>query len=76
MRVIARIWKRVFSSLPASLLGVAMVLTAVPLMGWPFWHWRGGGGGCKNVAEPTSVLLLGAGLISLAVYAKKKNSKK
>jgi hypothetical protein len=29
-----------------------------------------------SVAEPTAILLLGAGLVSLAVYAKKKRSKK
>jgi hypothetical protein len=38
--------------------------------------WKGGGGGCNRVAEPAAVLLLGTGLVSLAVYAKKKNGKK
>lgn len=38
--------------------------------------WGGGGGGSTRVAEPAAVILLGTGLISLAVYAKKKNGKK
>lgn len=38
--------------------------------------WEGSGGGCQSVAEPTAVLMLGAGLVSLGVYAKKKNGKK
>jgi hypothetical protein len=56
---------------------------------WPGWFKRnhthgstttGGttvtGNGTVSVAEPTAILLLGAGLVSLAVYAKKKRSKK
>ena len=69
------IFKRVgklFFGLRASSFGIAMFLTAVPLMA----GWGGRGGGCTRVAEPASVLLLGAGLVSLAVYAKKKNGKK
>lgn len=34
------------------------------------------GGNGYSVAEPMAVLLLGAGLVSLAVYAKKKRGKK
>jgi len=51
---------------------IAMIMVAVPLMG----GWGGGDGSHTSVAEPASVLLLGAGLVSLAVYAKKKNGKK
>jgi hypothetical protein len=54
---------------------------------WPGWwkhnpkagHTTDGsttGGNGYSVAEPTAILLLGAGLVSLAVYAKKKRSKK
>lgn len=32
--------------------------------------------GVVSVAEPAAILLLGAGLVSLAVYAKKKRGKK
>ena len=54
---------------------------------WPGW-WKGNnnggtggtggttGGNGYSVAEPTAILLLGAGLVSLAVYAKKKRGKK
>jgi hypothetical protein len=50
---------------------------------WPGWwkhnpktgHNNEGGNG-YSVAEPTAILLLGAGLVSLAVYAKKKRGKK
>ncbi len=34
------------------------------------------GGGCYRVAEPMAIVLLGAGLVSLGVYAKKKRGKK
>ncbi|GEM_PF-3511514 len=48
---------------------------------WPDWakgdHKHGGSGGNGySVAEPTAILLLGTGLVSLAVYAKKKRGKK
>ncbi|MBE3117722.1 MAG: PEP-CTERM sorting domain-containing protein [Candidatus Atribacteria bacterium] len=50
---------------------------------WPGW-WKhnpktghaNDGGNTYSVAEPTAILLLGAGLVSLAVYAKKKRGKK
>ena len=32
--------------------------------------------GTYSVAEPASIVLLGAGLIALGIYAKKKNNKK
>ena len=35
-----------------------------------------GGGHSYRVAEPAAIALLGAGLVSLGVYAKKKRSKK
>jgi len=50
----------------------ASVLTALPLMA----GWGGGDGSRTSVAEPATVLLLGGGLVSLAVYVKKKNGKK
>jgi hypothetical protein len=35
-----------------------------------------GGGGSYSVAEPAAVVLLGAGLVSLGLYAKRKRNKK
>ena len=56
---------------------------------WPGWFKKnrthttvttngttGGTTGVVSVAEPAAILLLGAGLVSLAVYAKKKRAKK
>ncbi len=37
---------------------------------------RPGGGPIRSVAEPTALVLLGAGLVSLGFYAKKKLGKK
>ncbi len=37
---------------------------------------RHGGGGSYSVAEPAAILLLGAGLVSLGLYAKRKRGKK
>ncbi len=37
---------------------------------------RPGHGGGYSVAEPAAVVLLGAGLVSLGLYAKRKRSKK
>lgn len=37
---------------------------------------RGGRGGRYSVAEPATVVLLGAGLVSLGIYAKRKLGKK
>jgi hypothetical protein len=36
----------------------------------------GGGGPIRSVAEPTAIVLLGAGLVSLGVLAKRKHDKK
>jgi len=56
---------------------------------WPGWFKKHGpnstvtnGGttvppnGTVSVAEPTAILLLGAGLVSLGIYAKRKRGKK
>ena len=37
---------------------------------------RSGGGGRYGVSEPAAVVLLGAGLVSLGLYAKRKRGKK
>ncbi|MCX6574669.1 MAG: PEP-CTERM sorting domain-containing protein [Candidatus Aminicenantes bacterium] len=37
---------------------------------------RGGRGPTYSVAEPSTIALLGAGLVALGVYAKRKNHKK
>ena len=50
------------------------VLAAVPPIG--DGGWGHGDGGTTRVAEPAAILLLGTGLISLAIYARKKNGKK
>lgn len=36
----------------------------------------GAGNGVVSVAEPAAILLLGAGLVSLGLYAKRKRGKK
>ncbi len=35
-----------------------------------------GGGPIRSVAEPAAIVLLGAGLVSLGIYAKRKRGKK
>jgi hypothetical protein len=37
---------------------------------------HGGGNPIQSVAEPAAITLLGAGLVSLGIYAKKKRGKK
>ncbi|MEN6559601.1 MAG: PEP-CTERM sorting domain-containing protein [Acidobacteriota bacterium] len=37
---------------------------------------RHGGGPIRSVAEPATIALLGAGLVSLGIYAKRKRGKK
>ena len=37
---------------------------------------RPGGGPIRSVAEPSAIVLLGAGLVSLVLYAKRKHDKK
>ena len=54
---------------------IAWVVTAISFAGdGP--RRRPGGGGNYSVAEPASIALLGAGLISLGIYAKRKRNKK
>jgi len=38
-------------------------------------HGKGGGGPIHSVAEPASLALLGMGLVSLSLYAKRNKSK-
>ena len=40
------------------------------------WRLGGGPGPTTTAPEPRSIALLGAGLVALSLYAKKKNSKK
>ena len=42
----------------------------------PHRYRRGGGRTHYSVPEPAAVLLLGAGLVALGIYAKRKNGKK
>ena len=54
---------------------IAWVVTAISFAGdGP--RRRPGGGGNYSVAEPAAITLLGAGLISLGIYAKRKRNKK
>ena len=65
---------RVFSFLLLLLGAVSTVANASDLR-----PKRGQGrnrGSIQSVAEPATIVLLGAGLISLAVYAKRKHGKK
>jgi hypothetical protein len=70
-------------SLLLTLFVLSTVASAAEL--WPGWfkhhdHGTTGGGGSTDgqtysVAEPAAVLLLGAGLVSLGLYAKRKRGK-
>lgn len=42
----------------------------------PHRYRRGGGRTHYSVPEPAAVVLLGAGLVALGIYAKRKNNKK
>ena len=54
---------------------IAWVVTAISFAGdGP--RQRRGGGGSYSVAEPAAIALLGAGLVSLGIYAKRKRNKK
>jgi hypothetical protein len=75
-----------------SLILLFFVLSTVAIAAdtWPGWfkkHNNGGtggtggtnggtGNGTVSVAEPAAILLLGAGLVSLGLYAKRKRGKK
>lgn len=54
---------------------IAWVVTAISFAGEGPRR-RPGGGGSYSVAEPASIALLGAGLVSLGIYAKRKRGKK
>jgi hypothetical protein len=66
------------------LIFLSFVLSASA--GWPGWFKKAPGGGTDgdgqgdpgtySVAEPAAILLLGAGLVSLGIYAKRKRGKK
>ena len=62
----------------AALFLMAWVLTAVSYASeGPRWRrHRQHNGGTQSVAEPAAIALLGAGLVSLGIYAKKKRGKK
>ena len=54
---------------------IAWIVTAISFAGdGP--RRRSGGGGNYSVAEPAAIALLGAGLVSLGIYAKRKRGKK
>ena len=54
---------------------IAWIVTAISFAGdGP--RKRPGGGGSYSVAEPAAIALLGAGLVSLGIYAKHKRNKK
>jgi len=69
--------KLIVPAVPMILLFVALTTIASASEYRP-GHRRGGGhhGGGYSVAEPAAVLLLGAGLVSLGIYAKRKRNKK
>lgn len=54
---------------------IAWVVTAISFAGEGPRR-RPGGGGNYSVAEPAAIVLLGAGLISLGLYVKRKRGKK
>ena len=68
-----------------SLILMFVVVSAVASASelWPGWFKSGGtqgggetGGTTYSVVEPAAIVLLGAGLVSLGIYAKRKRSKK
>jgi LPXTG-motif cell wall-anchored protein len=63
--------------LPAVVLVLAFAVTAFASDAGPWGGRRGRHhGGSHGVAEPAAIVLLGAGLASLGVYAFKKRNKK
>jgi hypothetical protein len=64
-------------SVPGVLL-LVLSLTTFANAGPHKWHHRHGGGGgpTHSVAEPATLALLGAGLVSLGIYAKRKRNGK
>lgn len=56
--------------LPLAVLSLAVLVSAGP------GRRHGGGGGSYGVPEPASIALLGVGLVSLGLYAKRKKNKK
>lgn len=56
--------------LPLAIFSLVMLAGAGPRKN------PGGGGGSYGVPEPASIALLGIGLVSLGVYAKRKKNKK
>jgi len=71
--------KRMFRALRVSLVALFLMTCVISVFSdaseGPRWRRRHPGGG-YSVAEPAAIVLLGAGLISLGVYAKKKRGKK
>ncbi len=73
--------KKTAGILFASMTGAALLLgLAATVVGeskdGPRHRRRGGSGNTYSVAEPASIALLGAGLVTLGLYARKKNGKK
>ena len=63
-------------ALPMVFLFLLVTTGASAAGNWPDRNKHPQPGGGYSVAEPTAVLLLGAGLVSLGIYAKKKRGKK
>ena len=59
-----------------AILAVFFVLATIAGVAYAGQKNPAGGGHTYSVAEPAAILLLGAGLVSLGVYAKKKRGKK
>ena len=76
MKIISKKWGRPFAWFFMLLLTVATVASASDF-GPRRWHRnRNRPPAPHSVVEPTAIALLGVGLVSLGIYAKKKRAKK
>ena len=57
------------------LLGFLSVMSLFLIMAGPAFGWFGSWGRCYSVPEPSTLLLLGSGILGLAVFGRKRFKK-